>query len=150
MFHFKLEFLRRYRIQKEELAMYELAQKVREANQIEDELMGIKDRCHELGEEVSRRTADSCLPAPVYCMYKNYQDHLRSVEENTEKRLYKAELCIEEHRVKLVKASVDRKTIDHYKDRQQTEYRQNENIGEQKNLDELATLARSRREREDQ
>jgi flagellar export protein FliJ len=150
MFHFKLEFLLRYRTQKEEMAMYELAQRVREANQIENELLEIQDRCHELAEEVSSRTADDCVPAPVYCMYKHYLDHLRTRTETTEKRLNKAERRIEEHRVKLVEASVARKTMDLYKDGQLTEYKEKEHLSEQKKLDELATLARSRRAREDQ
>ncbi|MEW6264158.1 MAG: flagellar export protein FliJ [Thermodesulfobacteriota bacterium] len=143
MFRFRLEFLLRYRRQKEELAMYELAQRVREANQIEGELEDVRRRGRELTEELRERTAQD-LPAPVFTLYKDYQEHLRRRELVTERRLTHAESRIEQQRQVLVAASVERKTIERFKERRQKENQALEGRREQNTLDELASLARLR------
>ena len=64
MFRFKLDFLLRYRRQKEEEAMYELARRIRETNDIRANLEGLKMRSGELAADVLKRAA-APIPAPV-------------------------------------------------------------------------------------
>lgn len=147
MFDFRLEFLLRYRRQKEEMAMYELAQRVREANEVENRLEDIRVRSGELARNVSRRAAQG-IPVPILAMYKDYLEDLRQRGQSTVEDLALAEARIEEYRQKLIGTSVDRKAIEKLKEKQKEAYLENEARKEQNSLDEAASLAASRREHE--
>jgi flagellar FliJ protein len=147
MFKFKLEFLLRYRKQKEETAMFELAQKVRQANQIDAEIMELGEKSVGVAEAVSR-TVGTCLPASVLLLYKDHQEYLRNQAKEASKRLGLAEQQIEKQRQVLVEKSKDRKMVEVYKENLKSAYQKEEAIREQKNLDELAMLARLRRDHE--
>lgn len=147
MFKFKLEFLLRYRKQKEELAMYELAQRIREAAAKEEELENIRDRSLELNENLKTR-ATRALPAPIFVMYKEYQGRLKQQYSAVEKQLARAEEKIEIQREALVQASVQRKIIEKYREKMKAAYDKAEAIKEQQSLEELATIARSRKTNE--
>ena len=149
MFRFKLEFLLRFRRQKEEMAMYELAQRIRVANQIETELTDIREDASRIAETVKAQ-AGQTVAAPVFAMYKNYQDHLRKSTKVAEHRLVKAEKRIEEQRQKLVTASVDRKVIEKFRDRQKETHTAETARKAQNDMDELSSLARRRRENEEE
>ena len=148
MFRFNLEFLLRFRRQKEEGAMNELAKTVREANQIENELTTARNRAREIAAQVSEMSGAE-LSAPVYVMFKEYQDQLRKNVETGEFKMSKAEEKVEKKRLELVEKSVERKIIEEFKDRKKKAYLEKIGKLEQKNLDELASLARARREREE-
>jgi len=148
MFRFKLDFLLRYRRQKEEEAMYELARRIRETNDIRSNLERLKMRSGELAADVLERAA-APVPAPVYKMYKDYLGYLRRKKENTLASLAQAETEVEEQRRRLIQASVDRKIIDRFKEIQHEAYLEAEARREQNNLDELAALGASRRVNED-
>jgi flagellar FliJ protein len=145
MFRFKLEFLLKYRQQKEEMAMLKLAQCVREANRFENELEDIKDRTVELESEVRSQTA-APISAPVYNMYMNYKAHLRECGQDAACRLAKAENQVEEQRRTLVAASVDRKIMERFKEKEKEAFVEEEQRKEQEVLDELSSISYSRRD----
>jgi flagellar FliJ protein len=145
MFRFKLEFLLRYRRQKEETAMMELARRVRMANEIENEIQDIEERKEQLAASVSSMTG-TCVPGPVFLMYADCRQALTRSGREAARKLTRAEAQIEQQRQNLVKCSVDRKVIDKYKERLKQHHLKEEGLKEQKNLDELAALARSRRD----
>ena len=149
MFRFKLNFLLRFRRQKEEMAMYELAQRIRVANQIETELTDIREQSGRIAETVSAQCGQT-VNASVLVMYKNYQDHLRQSHKVAEHRLMKAEERIEAQRGKLVTASVDRKVIEKFRDRQKENHDAESARKSQIEMDELTSLARRRRDDEDE
>jgi flagellar FliJ protein len=149
VFRFKLEFLLRFRRQKEEMAMYELAQRIRVANQIETELTDIKEKAGRIAETCTAQ-AGQTVAAPVLVMYKSYQDHLRKSGKVTERRLMKAEERIEAQRGKLVEASVDRKVIEKFRDRQKECHIAESARKSQIETDELSSLAKRRRDHEEE
>ena len=144
MFKFRLDFLLRFRRQLEELAKYELAERVRRANLIETRLLELRERSGQLVESMQRK-ADDPIPAPLFSMYKDYLDQLRREKEAVANELTRAEDQVEKQRQALVQASVERKVIDRLKERQKQAYMENEARQQQGILDELAALARSRR-----
>jgi flagellar FliJ protein len=145
MFRFKLEFLLRYRQQKEEMAMLKLAQCVREANRFENELEDIKDRKIEIDAEVRNQTV-APISATVYNMYMDYKEHLRECGHDAACRLAEAEVQVEEQRQKLVNASVDRKVMERYKEKEKETFAEEEQRKEQDVLDELSSISYSRRD----
>ena len=144
VFKFQLEFLLRYRTQKEEQAMYKLAECVRKANDIECELQEIDERRGQLADAV-RSLEEECVPAAVYTMYTGHRDHLHRMCQAAARRLRLAEVEVEKKRECLVAASIEKKTIARFKEKRKEEYNRVEALKEQKNLDELASIARSRK-----
>ncbi|MEW5723189.1 MAG: flagellar export protein FliJ [Thermodesulfobacteriota bacterium] len=148
MFRFKLEFLLRYRRQIEETAMYELAQRIREANEIEAELYDVRERRVELAAQVKGKAA-LVMPAALFNLYKDHQDYLYRRGKMMEKGLALAERRIEKQRQKLVQTSVDRKTIELYKEKQREAHLEKEARREQNELSELAALVLARKRYEE-
>ena len=133
MFKFKLEFLQRYRRQKEDLAMLELAQRVRKLNEIESEVEDLHQRRSEIQAGLKNQF-NAPIPATVFTLYQNHQEFLKKQGLNAERQLARAETLVERQRAKLVKCSVERKTIDRYKEKLKESHQQQEMIEEQKIL----------------
>lgn len=146
-FRFKLDFLLRFRRQREEMAMYELAKRIREAGAIQAELDNLRDRSGELASAI-RDQSDDLIPVPVFWLYKSYLDDLRRRTVTTENALDRAEMRVEQQRQKLVAASVDRKVIEKYKDIKKESFLADQTRQEQNNLDELAVISASRKPHE--
>ena len=127
------------------MAMLKLAQCVREANRFENDLEDIKNRATELEAEVRNQTA-APISATVYNLYMNYKDHLRDCGHDAACRLAEAEVHVEEHRRKLVTASVDRKVMERYKEKEKEAFAEEEQRKEQETLDELSSISYSRRD----
>ncbi|MBF0528577.1 MAG: flagellar export protein FliJ [Deltaproteobacteria bacterium] len=147
MFRFKLEFLLRYRRQKEELAMFELAERVRKANEIENYILDLQERAEELVASV-RGLDGNIIPSSKFTMYSEHREYLREEEKRTRHYLLQAEAAVEQQRQKLVEISVQRKIIERYKEKQKADYDKTAAGLEQKNLDELAALAAVRKTHE--
>ena len=148
MFRFKLEFLLRYRRQQEETAMHELAKCIRKTNQVEAELCNLRERSEELVSELNRCAA-SGMPAALFQMYCSFMDHLGRSSRAAERRLDRMEAQVEDHRHKLVEASVERKMIERFKERQHEAHVREESRLEQISLDELSTISQSRKRHEE-
>ncbi len=125
--------------------MLKLAKCVREANRFENELEDIKDRKIEIDAEVRGQTA-APISATVYNLYMNYKEHLRECSLDATCRLAEAEVQVEEQRQKLVNASVDRKVMERYKEKEKETFTEEEQRKEQGVLDELSSISYSRRD----
>lgn len=128
--------------------MAQLAQRVREANEVQAELRDIQVRCRELEQEVQNRVREP-VAACVYTMYTTYQVHLKKTENQAQQRLTQAERVVERQRRRVVAASKDRKVMDKYKERKKEAYEERQRSAEQVQLDEMAMLARLRRNDEE-
>jgi flagellar FliJ protein len=89
------------------------------------------------------------VAACVYTMYTTYQVHLKKTENQAQQRLTQAERVVERQRRRVVAASKDRKVMDKYKERKKEAYEERQRSAEQVQLDEMAMLARLRRNDEE-
>lgn len=144
MFRFRLEFLLRHRRQQEDVAKYELANRIRKANEIESRIRDMQERSTNLSAYISGQTGQ-VVPAVQLAIYKDYIDDLRRRLELSHSELAQAEKRIEEQREILVQASVARKTVERLKEKQREAYEKEQSRKEQILLDEQAALAYARR-----
>jgi len=144
MFRFRLDFLLRYRRQLEEAEMYELANKVRGAIQIRDELTMVRTRTSELVDSARQRTSAK-ITAPVLALYSNYLHELRKRDLAEQRRLAQAEQEVETQRNVLAKASIERKAIEKLEELEKKSFVETNLRREQKMFDETASLKFARK-----
>ena len=142
-FRFKLEFLLRYRRQKEEMAMLELAKHTREAGQVRQEIEEYRTRTRTVSETLSQKAREP-IPAAEFSLYKDYQGYLVKKSRMAEARLEQVNRRVREQREKLIEAGVQRKIMETHKQNQKETHDLAEALQEQKVLDELTILARLR------
>ncbi|MBW2623241.1 MAG: flagellar export protein FliJ [Deltaproteobacteria bacterium] len=144
MFRFRLDFLLRYRRQLEEAEMYELANKVRGAAQIRNELETARARAGELVDSARQRTSDK-VTAPVLALYSNYLHELRKSDLAGQGRLALAEREVETQREALTQASIKRKAIEKLEEFEKKSFIETNLKREHKVLDEMASLKFTRK-----
>ena len=145
MFRFTLEFLLRYRRQKEETAMYELARRVRSARQVQAEIDRVRQRADELVSEQQALTG-TAQTAALLSLYSDYLHQLRALVELRAEDLVQANREVDAERRRLRQASIERKIMERLKEIQRQAYQEEEARREAKVLDEFITM-RSRRMR---
>ncbi len=143
MFRFRLDFLLRYRRQLEETEMYELANKVRAANQIQTDLAEVRTRANELAESVRQRTSGK-VTAPLLALYSNYLHELRKRNLAGQSNLARAEKEVDRQRETLTEASIKRKSFERLEELERKAFIETDLKREQKVLDELASLKTAR------
>jgi flagellar FliJ protein len=145
MFRFTLEFLLRYRRQKEETAMYELARRVRSARQVQAEIDRVRQRADELVSEQQALTG-TAQTAALLSLYSEYLHQLRALVDLRNEDLVQANREVDAERRRLRQASIERKIMERLKEIQRQAYQEEEARREAKVLDEFITT-RSRRMR---
>lgn len=143
MFRFRLDFLLRYRRQLEETEMYELANKVRAANQIQTDLAAVRTRANELADSVRQRTSVK-VTAPVLALYSNYLHELRKRDLAGQSNLAKAEKEVDRQRETLTETSIKRKSIERLEELERRAFSETDLKREQKVFDELTSLKSAR------
>lgn len=143
MFRFRLDFLLRYRRQLEETEMYELANKVRAANQIQTDLAAVRTRANELADSVRQRTSVK-VTAPVLALYSNYLHELRKRDLAGRSNLARAEKEVDRQRETLTETSIKRKSIERLEELERRAFSETELKREQKVFDELTSLKSAR------
>lgn len=143
MFRFRLDFLLRYRRQLEETEMYELANKVRAANQIQTDLAEVRTRANELADSVRQRTSVK-VTAPVLALYSNYLHELRKRDLAGQSNLARAEKEVDRQRETLTETSIKRKSIERLEELERRAFSETELKREQKVFDELTSLKSAR------
>lgn len=143
MFRFRLDFLLRYRRQLEETEMYELANKVRAANQIQTDLAEIRTRANELADSVRQRTSVK-VTAPVLALYSNYLHELRKRDLAGRSNLARAEKEVDRQRETLTETSIKRKSIERLEELERRAFSETDLKREQKVFDELTSLKTAR------
>jgi flagellar FliJ protein len=144
MFRFRLDFLLRYRRQLEEAEMYELANKVRGAAQIRNELTTARTRASELVNSARQRTSAK-VTAPVLALYSNYLHELRRRDLTGQRRLAFAEREVKTQREALTQASIKRKAIEKLEELERKSFIETNLKREQKIVDEMASLKFTRK-----
>lgn len=143
MFRFRLDFLLRYRRQLEETEMYELANKVRAANQIQTDLAEVRTRAKELADSVRQRTSVK-VTAPVLALYSNYLHELRKRNLAGQSNLARAEKEVDRQRETLTEAAIKRKSIERLEELEGRAFIEADLKREQKVFDELTSLKSAR------
>lgn len=143
MFRFRLDFLLRYRRQLEETEMYELANKVRAANQIQTDLAEVRTRANELADSVRQRTSVK-VTAPVLALYSNYLHELRKRDLAGRSNLARAEKEVDRQRETLTETSIKRKSIERLEELARRAFSETDLKREQKVFDELTSLKTAR------
>lgn len=143
MFRFRLDFLLRYRRQLEETEMYELANKVRAANQIQTDLVEVRTRANELADSVRQRTSVK-VTAPVLALYSNYLHELRKRDLAGQSNLARAEKEVDRQRETLTETSIKRKSIERLEELERRAFSETDLKREQKVFDELTSLKTAR------
>jgi len=148
-FKFKLDFLIKLRQRKEEEAMSRLAKRLASIRELERELAEITEEKDRLIAELDEKIKSGQITIPLLTLYKDY-DHKLALDlaKLTEfLRLSRREEAKE--RAALAQASIDRKIMEKLKEKKKAEHRAEEAYVEQNNLEEMAALAKARRDRED-
>jgi len=139
-FKFRLQKLLDIRIDKEKSSVFEF-----KTAQVEKD--GIKIKLKELNdsyEKYNRFDNKTCstINQKIKLYYLNALD---TNIENTNIELKDKEIVLEEKRVELTKCQVDRKTVEVLKDKQKSNFINEQNLIEQRNNDEFALFSYIRR-----
>jgi len=148
-FKFKLDFLIKLRQRKEEEAMARLAKRLASIKELETEIAELTEKKARLVEELDDKIKAGEITIPLLTLYKEY-DHkmIKDITRLNEfLRLSRREEAKE--RAALTKASIDRKVMEKLKEKKKAEFVVEQMYLEQNNLEEMAALAKARRDRED-
>jgi flagellar export protein FliJ len=129
--------------------MYELAERIRTANQIENEIAHNEERSRQVAEEAREKGREG-MPGAIYALYSSYRDDLGLRSRDARRRLVRAEALVEKQRQALVKASVDRKIMETFKERQRQTYLRETARKEQEEMEEMAAMVQSRKPHEEE
>ena len=148
-FKFRMEFLIKARRRKEEEAMARLAQRLASIRDLEEEIAAQSQKKERLKAELAALIRSGEVTIPLLTLYKDY-DHkmaldLARLDEFL--RLSRREEAKE--RAALTRASVDRKIMEKLKENTRVEFLDEQIHLEQNNLEEMAALAKARRDHEE-
>lgn len=148
-FKFRLDFLIQARRRKEEEAMARLAQRRASIRQLLDDIENTTGHRLRLQAELTRMIEEGRLTVPFYKLYKDYDQKLgRDLARLDEfLRLSRREEAKEQ--AALTKASIDRKIMEKLKEKKKIEFMAEQAAIEQNNLEEMAALAKARRDRQE-
>lgn len=147
-FKFKLDFLIKLRHRKEEEAMGKLARRLASIKELEKEISQLSEKKNHLVGELAEKIKAGEITIPLLTMYKDFDHKLAKdlARLNEFLRLSRREEIKE--RAALTKASVDRKVMEKLKEKKKEEFVAAEMYLAQNNLEEMAALAKARRDRE--
>ncbi|UQZ89316.1 flagellar export protein FliJ [Deltaproteobacteria bacterium Smac51] len=147
-FKFRLDFLIKMRQRKEEEAMARLAKRLASIRDIENEIVSLNERKDRLAGELDEKMKSGGITVPLIILYKEYDGKLAKdiARANEFLRLSRREEAKE--RAALTKASIDRKIMEKLKENKKAEFAEEQAYLEQNNLEEMASLAKARRDRE--
>jgi len=127
--------------------MHELSNRVRNMHAVQADLEMIKKRAANL-KKAAKEQITSTVSGPIIAMYSNYLHSLRKLDLETRDKLTQTEADIDKQRGKLIKASVDRKIIERFKEIKRQAYEKAELEKELKIFDEINTLRAGRKNEE--
>ncbi|MDR2947212.1 MAG: flagellar export protein FliJ [Candidatus Adiutrix sp.] len=146
-FKFKLDFLIKLRQRKEEEAMSRLAKRLASIKELEREIGELTEKKARLVLELEEKIKAGEITIPLLTLYKEYdQKMVKDIAKLNEfLRLSRREEAKE--RAALTKASIDRKIMEKLKDKKKAEFTAEQMYMEQNTLEEMAALAKARRDR---
>ena len=147
-FKFKMEFLIKMRKRKEEDALARLAQRLASIRDLEEEIASESERKARLMAELDEKIKSGEVTIPILTLYKEYDIKLGKDIDRLHEFLRLSRREEAKERAALTKASIDRKVMEKLKDKKKAEFIAEQMYLEQNNLEEMAALAKARRDRE--
>lgn len=149
VFKFRMDFLIKARKRKEEEAMARLAQRLASIDELKREITGLDQYKARLQEQLAEKIHSGALSIPLLSMYREYDLKLSRdlVRLHEFLRLSRREEAKE--RAALTRASIDRKVMEKLKEKKKAEFVAEQMYIEQNSLEEMAALAKARRDREE-
>lgn len=149
VFKFRLDFLIQARKRKEEEAMARLAQRLASISDLEREITGVDQHKTRLKEALAEKIKNSEVSIPLLSMYREYDLKLSRDLARLHEFLRLSRREEAKERAALAKASIDRKVMEKLKEKKKAEFTAEQMYLEQNNLEEMAALAKARRDREE-
>lgn len=147
-FKFRLEFLIKARRRKEEEAMARLAQRRASIRELESEIADTSARQEHLRGELSDMIREGRVGIELLKLYKDYDFKLGKDLKRLNEFLRLSRREEAKEQAALAQASVDRKIMEKLKEKKKAEYMQEQARLEQDQLEEMAALAKARRDRD--
>jgi flagellar export protein FliJ len=144
-FKFRLDFLVALRRQREEEAAIKLARRLASVAELEENIQAMFDHLDQLAEEVKTHGQMGRLTGPLIKLYGDFQTNLRRELKKAEELLILSRREEAKERLALSKAVMARQVIEKTKERQKESFEAEARSEEQKNLEEMASIARARR-----
>lgn len=148
-FKFRMDFLIKARKRKEEEAMARLAQRLASIKELEREITGLDQYKARLQEELAEKIHSGALSIPLLSMYREYDLKLSRDLARLHEFLRLSRREEAKERAALTRASIDRKVMEKLKEKKKAEFVAEQMYLEQNNLEEMAALAKGRRDREE-
>lgn len=148
-FKFKMDFLIKIRQRKEEEALARLAKRLASILELEKDIVHLKETKARLVTELDEKIKAGEITIPLLMMYKDYDHKMIRDITRAEEFLYLSRKEETKERAALTKASIDRKLIEKLKEKKKAEFVAEQMYLEQNNLEEMAALAKSSRDRQE-
>lgn len=149
LFKFRMEFLIKARRRQEEAAMARLAQRRASIRDLEEEKSGLESKKSRLRGELEEKIKSGRIDISILKLYKEYDFKLNKDLKRLDEFLRLSRREEAKEQAALTKASVDRKLIEKLKENKKLEYLEEQTRLAQNHLEEMAALAKARRDRED-
>lgn len=147
-FKFRLDFLIKMRQRKEEEAMAKLARRLASIRDIEEEIERLNVRRESLAAELDEKMKSGIITVPLIVLYKEYDAKLVKDAARAHEFLRLSRREEAKERAALTRAAIDRKIMEKMKENKKAEFMEERACLEQNNLEEMAALAKARRDRE--
>lgn len=148
-FKFRMDFLIQARQRKEEEAMARLAQRLASISELERDISGQEQYKARLKEELAEKIQNGEVSIPLLSLYREYDHKLSRDISRLHEFLFLSRREEAKERVALIRASVDRKVMEKLKEKKKAEFVAEQMHLEQNNLEEMAALAKARRDRDE-
>ena len=148
-FKFKMDFLIKIRQRKEEEALARLAKRLASIRELEKDIVQLNETKARLVAELDEKIKAGEITIPLLIMYKDYDHKMIRDITRAEEFLYLSRKEEAKERAALTKASIDRKIIEKLKEKKKAEFVADQMYLEQNNLEEMAALAKARRDRQE-
>ncbi len=147
-FKFRMDFLIKVRQRREEEAMARLAQRLASIRDLERDIEELTDRKLRLIAELEDKIHAGEITIALLTLYKDYDHKLAKDLARLHEFLRLSRREEAKERAALTRASVDRKIMEKLKEKKKAEFVADQMYLEQNNLEEMAALAKARRDRE--
>lgn len=147
-FKFKMDFLIKLRERREEEAMARLAKRLASIRDLEQEIAAVTERKARLLAELEEKIRAREISIPLLILYREYDLKLAKDLAKLDEFLRLSRREEAKERAALTKASVDRKIMEKLKEKKKDEFVAEQAYLAQNTLEEMAALAKSRRDRE--
>jgi flagellar export protein FliJ len=144
-FKFRLEFMISLRKRKEEEAAVKLAKRLASIKEIEDQINACHLKLAEMADQISDLGSKGQLNGPLLLMYSKYQEKIRKEIKRLLELLALSRREEAKERLALRMAVTNRRIMEKFKDNKKLAWRNELLQNEQNIMEELAALAKARK-----